>query len=238
MDSVCRLCSNPADLCRSHILPEFLYRPLYDEKHRFFVVTAAGRPDRYAQRGLTEKLLCHTCEQHFCRHERYAADVMTGRMGHRYRKRDDRMVIKEIDYTQFKLFQMSLLWRASVSSLEFFRLVSLGPHEERLRTMLLQDDPGEPEDFGCVVVFARESGQGVSDTFFNPEPLRWSGRRMYRFFFAGSAWLFHCDRQTPALHLQKFLLQRDGSLTGLLGDLAEAKAYGPRVKRLARTAGY
>jgi hypothetical protein len=236
MDSLCRLCRLPGELCRSHILPEFLYRPLYDEKHRFFVLTAGVDGQRQMQRGLTEKLLCDRCEQQLGRYETYAAAVMSGRLQHRYRSVGSRITISNIDYARFKLFQLSILWRASVSSLEFFRLVALGPHEERLRNMLLLDEPGTPHAFGCVVIFASERGEDISDTFFNPEPLRWCGRRMVKFFFAGSAWLFYCDRRPAPVYLQQFFLQQDGVLTGLTGDLAEARAYGAQAKRIARRA--
>ncbi len=163
---------------------------------------------------------------------------MSGRLGHRYQKHDGRITISGIDYALFKLFQLSILWRASVSSLDFFRLVSLGPREELLRKMLLVGEPGGPEEFGCMVIFAHERGEDISDTFFNPEPLRWAGRRMYKFFFAGSAWLFHCDQQPAATYVRKFFLQKDGSLIGLFGDLAYARKYGAVAKRLARRAGY
>jgi hypothetical protein len=234
MDSVCRLCGVSAGLRSSHILPEFLYRPLYDEKHRFFVLTAGDDGQRYMQRGLTEKLLCDRREQQLGRYEKYAAAVMSGRLQHRYRRVGSRITISNIDYARFKLFQLSILWRASISSLEFFRLVALGPHEDRLRNMLLLEEPGLPHTFGCVVVFASERGEDISDTFFNPEPLRWCGRRMVKFFFAGSAWLFHCDPRPAPAYLQQLFLQQDGSLTGLTGDLAEASAYGAEVRRLAR----
>jgi hypothetical protein len=152
IESQCNLCRTTAPLCRSHILPEFLYRPLYDEKHRHFVVRAGQNATQLAQRGLTEKLLCSACEQRFSRYEKYAAEVMTGRMGHRYKNQGRRIVITGLDYEKFKLFQMSILWRAAVSSLDFFRLVTLGPHQEALREMLLSDDPGMPDRFGWVKV--------------------------------------------------------------------------------------
>jgi|SRR5271156_3457859 len=163
---------------------------------------------------------------------------MTGRMGHRFQKHGHRITVEGIDYPRFEIFQMSVLWRASVSTLDFFRLVSLGLREERLRKMLLVGEPGEPEEFGCVVIFAHERGGDISDTLFNPEPLRWAGRRMCKFFFAGSAWLFHCDQQPSAIHLKKLFLQKDGSLIGLSGDLADGRKYGALAKRLARDAGY
>jgi hypothetical protein len=154
---------------------------------------------RYLQKGLTEALLCFACEQKLGGYEKYAAEVMTGRLGHRFRRDGSRLLTGGIDYDRFKLFQMSILLRASISSLEFFRFVSLAPREEILRTMLVDEQPGRPDQFGCVVVCATDKGSDISDTFFNPEPFRWSGHRMTKLFFAGAVWLFHCDqRAAPA----------------------------------------
>jgi hypothetical protein len=228
----CRLCGQAGPLCRSHIIPEFLYAPLYDEKHRFTVVSKQG--DRWSQQGLTERLLCRGCEQRFARHEAYASGVITGRLGHKFRTVGSRVLLNGIAYESFKLFQLSVLWRASISSLEFFHLVSLGPHEERLRRMLLANDAGAPETFGCAVVFATDRGHTITDTFFNPEPLRWAGRRMIKFFFAGSAWLFYCDSQRPTKYLQGLFLQRDGTLAGVTGDLVDGVLYGRAAASLAR----
>ncbi len=91
--------------------------------------------------------------------------------------------------------------------------------------MIIREDPGRSHEFGCAVVFATERGEEISDTFFNPEPVRLSGRRMIKFFFAGSAWLFHCDTRPAPPYLQSLFLQRDGTLSGLTGDVAEARIY-------------
>ena len=238
METRCRLCGSAAVLCRSHILPEFLYRPLYDEKHRYSVVTKGVRRSRFVQKGLSERLLCLTCEGRLGVFESYAAKVMTGQLGHRAERHGGRLTIRGIDYRRFKLFQLSILWRASVSGLDFFRLVSLGAREAKAREMLLAGDAGSPEDFGCVVVFSHDRGADVSDTMFNPEPLRWGGRRMCKFFFAGAVWLYHCDRRRAASHLQKFFLSEQGELTGLVGDLDEGRTLGHAAKRLARRAGF
>ena len=236
MKSECKLCGRTARLCRSHIIPEFIYAPLYDDKHRFTVLSAHA-PDRYAQQGLTERLLCDCCETQFSGYERYAADVMTGRLGHRSQMSGERIEIQGIEYRRFKLFQLSILWRASVSTLEFFELVSLGPFELSLREMLLSEDPGPPEKFGCTVVFASERGEQVNDTFFNPEGFRFAGHRLVKFFFAGSSWVFHCDGRRAPEYLRGLFLKENGTLIGLRGDLDDARHHGP-AKKLARQMGF
>lgn len=104
--------------------------------------------------------------------------------------------------------------------------------------MVLNDDPGMPSDFGCAVIFTHDRGEDTSDTFFNPEPIRWGDRRMCKFFFAGATLLFHCDQRPAATHLHRFFLQQNGRLIGLFGDLADGRKYGALAKQLARDAGY
>jgi hypothetical protein len=45
--------------------------------------------------------------------------------------------ISGLNYEQFKLFQLSVLWRAGVSSHQFFDKVKLGQHAEELRLLSL-----------------------------------------------------------------------------------------------------
>ena len=238
MESLCALCNKRSELLRSHVIPEFLFRPLYDEKHRYSVLSVEIETQRFAQRGLTERLLCWECEQRLSRYEKYAAEFMTGRLGHRFVRQGSKLAIKGLDYHKFKLFLMSVLWRASVSRLAFFRLVSLGPREQLLRQFLLADDPGMPDEFGCVVVHVHDGGQVLADTMFNPEPMRWAGHRMCKFFFGGASWLFQCDQQRPPAHLQKFFLQTDGTLLTMHGDFAESQSQLRTAKHYARRAGF
>jgi hypothetical protein len=59
--ATCALCREPGDLRRSHILPEFFYKPVYDETHRFLETSTDPR-DRVMirQKGLREFLLCRS----------------------------------------------------------------------------------------------------------------------------------------------------------------------------------
>ena len=59
------MCKVNGDLQRSHIIPEFFYRLVYDAKPRRFHVVSAKQSDRetFEQKGLRESLLCRACEQ-------------------------------------------------------------------------------------------------------------------------------------------------------------------------------
>ena len=236
---VCRLCGVYKTLRKSHIIPEFIYQPMYDGKHRFFLMRPNDeRSVKPLQKGLAERMLCHGCEQMLSRFERYASDVMTGNSYITISQTHDQVRISGLDYALFKLFLLSILWRASVSSLEFFKLVSLGPHEEKIRNMIIEERPGRPEEYGCIVTFSGLNGEDISDTMFNPEPFRWAGRRFCKFFFAGANWCFYCDSQPPTPHLRRLFLQSDGTYQGLKLDLEDAKYLASSAKAFARQHGY
>jgi hypothetical protein len=55
----CALCRHDREIRRSHIIPEFLYEAMYDEKHRFHVLSVIeDQKDWMEQKGLREPLLC------------------------------------------------------------------------------------------------------------------------------------------------------------------------------------
>ena len=105
--------------------------------------------------GIYDRLLCKECEVQISRYEQYAREVF-----HRETlgvlEEPSRVVLTGINYTKFKLFQMSLLWRASITKRHEFAGVDLGSHGERMRRMILKEDPGEPYEYGCTL-FSRHS---------------------------------------------------------------------------------
>jgi len=59
---VCPLCQKEKPLVQSHVIPEFLYRPLYDEKHRAIEAKLVPKGFNYLQKAYREPLPCSECE--------------------------------------------------------------------------------------------------------------------------------------------------------------------------------
>jgi len=134
----CRLCKNDEPLQNSHVIPEFLYRPSYDAKHRIGVVKAGLPRMQLRQKGIREPLLCRQCEQLL--NDRYEQPMSKAWREFLPDEIDrDSHLIDGIDYGAFKLFHLSVLWRASVAQGPEWSKVSLGArHEECLRAALLE----------------------------------------------------------------------------------------------------
>ncbi len=61
----------------SHIIPEFIYSPIYDDKHRMVLLETDERYASFQQKGIREHLLCQDCETKVSKWETYARGVLS-----------------------------------------------------------------------------------------------------------------------------------------------------------------
>jgi len=196
-------------------MPEFLYASVYDEHHRFLQVSTDPE-DRTVSRpkGLYERLLCASCEGRFARWETYAAAVLKGGVELRFQKEPWGFIVHDVEYPAFKLFGMSLLWRAGVSSRPEFADVQLGAHEEALRAMLHDETPGRQWEYGFSIVFPpeREAQTILGHALASPQRSRYGAHHVYRFFLGVTIWLFFVSSHMQELDESLYSLHEEGSL--------------------------
>lgn len=210
----CALCLMVKKLEKSHIIPEFFFKPVYDGLHRLNIISSkAEEKNRFEQKGLRERLLCYDCEQALSPFEDYARRFFYGGVELEMTKDKNPVSIKDIDYCKLKLFQLSLLWRASASRLRFFAKVHLPTkQEERLRKMIINRDPGETWDYGCVIIMLTEGNQPFDGMIAQPEPLRIDGHRCYRFVLGGCFWIFVVSNHARNFLHRELFLDKSGIL--------------------------
>jgi hypothetical protein len=202
---ICKLCGEHSELQNSHIIPEFFYDLIYDEKpRRFRVIPTDSSPKiEFEQQGLREHLLCRKCEGKFGQLEDYVKRAFVdGKIADRRRAQaiqmQDCIVLQNLDYRKFKLFLLSLLWRMSIATQDFFANVSLGrKHEEKIRAALLSGDPLQPEDYPCAVELLTLGGQFYQDFFVKPYCLR-GAFRIYMTVIAGLRFSFFVGGCAPS----------------------------------------
>ncbi len=218
----CALCLQEVELRRSHIIPEFLYETHYDDKHRFQVLSIIPEQSSWReQKGLRERLLCDACEQRLSVWERYASLVLKGGIPLTYRTEGSIVRIADLDYTQFKLFQISVLWRAGVSSLPFFEKVQLGKHAETLRLHLLAGDPGSSERYGCIMFGLKHETQAFNGIIMQPGKFRLDGHPTYRFVFGGVLWAMLVSSHDRGAPLNQCTLSAAGETVLLIRNASE-----------------
>lgn len=190
---ICRLCREQRELRNSHIVSEFLYEDLYNEKHQLVGINGVGsRARQFLQKGIREPLLCESCEQHineYCEKPFRSQWLESSPLPLTWSPED--LHVGNFDYSSFKLFHLSILFRAGVSSLPTYRAVSLGPHEERIRKMLLTRDAGPAwlyPIFGYAVV--HDKTWSLVRLVSAPEPITCQGHRCYGMMFGGAYWCY------------------------------------------------
>ena len=213
----CRLCKQNRPLMKSHIFPEWLYTPLYDKNHRFFVLSTNENKRRGTRpKGIYERLLCQECEVQMSKWEGYARGVFYGD-DPRIKIEDNggRVVLSGLRYTPFKLFQMSLIWRASITNRQEVHKINLGPHAERFRKMLFEECPGESHQYPAILMsLPRSLDQILREFIYPPEllPNKIDGHTGYRAVFGGLSWLFIVSNHSADLQDKDLFLSKDGQL--------------------------
>ncbi len=212
--SRCRLCLRDERLRESHILPEFAYRPTYDQDHTAITFEEDSRLSGTRRRGYWEELLCGDCEQHIAKWESYFAAAWFHSPLRPRTLSGETATVSGLGYSRFKLTLLSILWRASVSSLAQFRQVSLGPHQDRLRQLLVDSQPG-PEDrypIGGLALRDPDTG-GFQDALVQlPASARIAGHSVYKMLFGGVFWFVGVSSHKAGQPVP-VCLRADGSLT-------------------------
>ncbi len=214
-NQTCKLCLETKELRKSHIFPEFLYKPLYDENHQYKVLITKNDPkDRF--KGIYEKLFCENCEAILGEYEDYAAKnlFINPLLESEIKRTDTGFVINDLDYSKLKLFQLSLLWRPSLTIRNEVRRINLGPHAEKIRKMLLEGNPGRYFEYGCSISYLPNRPDLLRGVIIPPHPLeeRIEGHRGFRIFISGYFWIYITSSHTEQYSMKPLFLNEDGTL--------------------------
>jgi hypothetical protein len=156
----------------------------------------------FRQAGIYDsRILCSACEAEFTNWDTHGFDVLSKTRGDDEALRTQEGIVcglipRELVYQTFKIFLLSVLWRASVSSHVFFARIDLGPHEQRIRSILKSSAPLEAEDYSTILLLP--VGQPFQDTILMPWPSRIDGVWFYRLYFPNVIAMIKIDkRPTP-----------------------------------------
>ena len=165
-----------------------MYKKCYDDNHSYIEFDADEKSfNKRRRKGLYEKLFCRACEAIFQSYEDYGKAVLYDKIKPRIKSERSPCSIENYDYTKFKLFVLSLLWRASVSSLSAFKLVNLGRYEHELRDILYNGLETRVENYPCIL-YQTHTAHNLSDGVFMeifPRKTKADGRTIYQFIADG-----------------------------------------------------
>ncbi|TGM05388.1 hypothetical protein [Leptospira jelokensis] len=192
----CRLCLEEKPLCESHTIPEFWFQALY--QNRKFIQPKMDQKHgiQIYQKGIKEPMLCTECEgflnstyeqpiHKFWKENIKISDLNGSEKSH--------FVLQNLNYTKFKLYHLSILWRGHHAKNPMFEKVCLDEqHENILREMILAQNPGEETDYPIFgsVLFRKATGEVMEDLMIQPlKGTTEDGHDVYRFIYGGLNWL-------------------------------------------------
>ena len=193
-----------------------MYKKLYNNKGHLAAINGLGKKGyKPLQQGLREKLFCECCEQHF--NELYEKPFNNQWINTNSNPLPDPWSVSEpywitVDYKSFKLFHLSVLYRASVSSLPNFVEVSLGKHQDRVRQMILNQDPGifwQYPIFGVAVIHHKTKKiiQSVTMAYRT----RYNEHHCYSIIYGGVQWSILVSSHRNH-EFERCVLQDDGRM--------------------------
>lgn len=179
----CKLCLKHKELCKeSHIIPRFMYKHITGDNNELVIIDAQHARHKFNSE-YEGNILCENCDSVIIgKLDDYFAKFIHGEFPNIIQPRFERMDNRDIivrendpyyDYNRFKLFLLSLLWRASISSRPLFGQIKLPQEiEADLRTRILNQQPGEPDLYTCFIhlppITTDQQGRTGFHTFYMP----------------------------------------------------------------------
>lgn len=229
--ATCKLCKKEKDLIKkSHIIPEFLYQDLYDDKHRlikFDVIEKVNGNERVSKLPQGEYeggLLCKECDnEKIGQFETYLGNILNKEEIAVEQKPNCKKIINDdgveftrienIDYKSLKLCLLSILWRASISKRPFFKDVDLGPYEEKIREQLNTETPTKDTDIPIVIMSWNNDKETATDVIGQPVRHKEDGKTYYSIVINGFIILYYITPGAIKKELEFFRLQSDNTLS-------------------------
>jgi hypothetical protein len=193
MNSPCALCLCVKPLCKSHVVPEFCYKPAYDAKHRLVEYDPVTKQKTgLPQKGLYCPLLCADCERLINdKYERPFLNYWQNGEVLAQLATEELVVLDGIDYAKFKLFHLSVLFRANASTLSNFADIQLGSHAETIRQMVLSGDCGDHSQYPILCSAICDNRGEILFALVGPgHMIDWDGAKGFCFTFCGCEWRY------------------------------------------------
>lgn len=225
---ICRLCQEDKTLIKkSHIIPKFLYKGILLKGKKIHQINLNNFNEQKSTfpDGIYDKyILCANCDNHIIgQYESYAGaafyylkdnsssrqtiqvEIIDGADGLKS------VFFRNIDYTKFKLFLLSILWRADISTNKFFNNVSLGVHSERIRKMILNGHAGSKDEYETSLLYI-DSLHVPAKSILNPLKLRDSGNTSYIFHINNIMYFFNISGFNKSPLIVKGRIEPDNTM--------------------------
>jgi hypothetical protein len=222
----CKFCGNDTKLIEAHIIPAGLFRRLQKGKKPLVLMTnISGDHIKRSPNGVYDKtIVCGKCERIWQEWDKYAQQLLVDDLpDDQIRYHNNKKicyVIKNYDYKKLKLFFISMIWRASVSSQPFFSKVSLGEFELVAKKHIANNNPGGNEDFS--VILAKFDHPRVKP-ILDPHDDKQFDVNYFRFYLAGYVAYIKVDHKPNPMPLSLIAMDENKPLYIICRNIEKSK---------------
>ena len=223
----CKLTGTEGKGINAHIIPKSFYAIDPEEtKPTKLITNAKGQYSKRCQIGIyDDTIVTEEGERVFSDWDNYASDLLLkGKSVFEPITNNGSKLafqITDYDYKKLKLFFLSVLWRASVSSQHFFRNVNLGPYEAKVREALLTKDPKDTD--WLAVCIARWSDSPDAAGMMDPYSTRFDGIKYYVVYLEHYIVYYKVDKQIPDETFRAIQLKPNAPLIAIARQLSKSK---------------
>jgi hypothetical protein len=193
----CKFCKQTGvGFVNAHIIARSFFK-LIRRDAKYSIEMRAGRGSfnrRFLQAGSADpSILCEECERKFTEWDTYGFEVLSVPRGEPDALKGDdgtplAIPLEDLNFGVITLFFLSVLWRASVTTLDFFHGVDLGPHEERIHELLWKREVPAAGEF-CMVL-GTSLNQPYTKSILPPGPCRLDGDIVFNRLFLPNIFVF------------------------------------------------
>lgn len=193
IEKYCAGCNNKKMLQNSHIIPEFFYRYVYTKDHKFILISSDNEDKlKISQKGFREKLLCKDCENYLAKFEKITAEFFNEIVYQKYNKlkaekiEADILKIEKYNYLAIKKCLLSILWRASISTLKEFSDYDLGKeNNEKIKQLIFSNEDISWKCFPILITKVIFGNKFCSDVLFPHKKGQYKNILLYSMTLAG-----------------------------------------------------
>lgn len=214
----CKLCLKSGELVDSHVIPAALHQDVQRElesKEPMRLVTERLPYEPRSPTGVYGQFLCRACKSSF-----HPFDEEGIRYIRLYREEENRnrpygtgeLAFETFtDYRKFKLWILSLVWRAHHCNHHFYHRIDLGLQESRIRNLIRESNPGDSRTYSVAASVFNEplARWWIGD----PHPEQYDGINHIRFYiYGGFTFIIKIDLADSPEAIAPVILDENGVL--------------------------
>ncbi|MCU5408339.1 hypothetical protein OCA16_27805 [Bacillus cereus] len=218
MNQKCNLCGQEKELINSHIVPEGFYKNIYDDKNRLFLSSQSRKDFITMQKGQREKLLCKECDSTIIgnKYDKYGIEVIRDHLHVQLSTDNEKELWEGLDYNRFKIFLLSVLWRAHLAQ-NFHKGITLKKNIETIIVQAIKSGQAPKENIipivGISLVDPKYIESKCDEIIINGNTYKRGGQNNSKtciIIFGGYAWTFIVPKAEINDPQEEFFLKENG----------------------------